>query len=825
MSNFNGNTGNESGLDNGSADIFVNSIKINDISTPGLPLKVDANKEIYSTTLDISDTSGLQAALDATITNPYVGVLQASDFRSDNINSYNTTIQSLVASNATKLSKIDVNDQSIVSNLTLSDNTKKITTERIDVDNISSKAGSIGTINLTGTVTQIGSQYYIENSTTPANNFRIDMLGGSTELQGRNGDVILKSQADKVIIQGTELEAQCPIKTTSTTQSSSSITGSIQTYGGLGVVGFINNGDGINTDGNLTAVDVSTANITSVDTDLVLVKGQILNIDQEILNLQNTKYDKTGGILTGDLIHNGNNVQLQGSGSIQIQNQGTVQIQPTGALTMKGHGVLGEINMSNNKITNLANPINPLDAATRNYVDTAISGIPPVDLTDLNIKTLNISLTQTNSNKTQFDKPIYINDLVTQELYNPSTSLKSDVTIISGSINDIWDDNTSTFLEVSGPTTGGVSNGQIQIDCSLIKTNFAGQGALAIFGITGQRYTVSLSTGGTLTPPEANGWVVLNNVDFCNSIYIYGTGSAPFTCRVYALAITDFSGNVQTLITNPTSFVLSQSATRKYVDDKFINPNITGDLSVSGKILPTVNGGGDLGSSSLHWDNLRMTGQIVNDQGAQINMNEGTDLRLLGNSIRLDGAIEANGELSSNVSLVLNQVAPPANKPNFGKLYMNNSQLKYQFAGIEYPIAGNGISKVVKKFSPNAATTILYDDNFITIRYIQADLQPSFVLKTTPSGQGGFPSWVDTSIVFVGGNIGTSGNGDGIGTIGIKCFFYGNITRNTNYNHLNYGSTSRCMLCAESDLNYPTYTLNLITGDLAWAGVSIVERF
>jgi hypothetical protein len=85
MSNFNGNTGFESGLDNGTADIFVNSVKINDISTPGLPLKVDANKEIYSTTLDISDTSGLQAALDATITNPYVGVLQASDFKSDNI--------------------------------------------------------------------------------------------------------------------------------------------------------------------------------------------------------------------------------------------------------------------------------------------------------------------------------------------------------------------------------------------------------------------------------------------------------------------------------------------------------------------------------------------------------------------------------------------------------------------------------------------------------------------------------------------------------------------------------------------------------------------
>ena len=70
MSNFNGNTG-SSELTDGNADIYVNSVKINNISTPFLPLKTDANKEIYSTTLNISDTSGLQAALDSTITNPY----------------------------------------------------------------------------------------------------------------------------------------------------------------------------------------------------------------------------------------------------------------------------------------------------------------------------------------------------------------------------------------------------------------------------------------------------------------------------------------------------------------------------------------------------------------------------------------------------------------------------------------------------------------------------------------------------------------------------------------------------------------------------------
>ncbi len=117
----------------------------------------------------------------------------------------------------------------------------------------------------------------------------------------------------------------------------------------------------------------------------VNVEGQVINISQEIVNLQNTKYDKTGGVLTGDLIHNGNNVQLQGTGAIQLQNQGTVQIQPTGALTMKGHGVLGEINMSNNKIINVATPTDPFDVSTKSYVD---GNIP--SLTDLEHKTQNI---------------------------------------------------------------------------------------------------------------------------------------------------------------------------------------------------------------------------------------------------------------------------------------------------------------------------------------------------------------------------------------------------------------------------------------------------
>jgi len=146
----------------------------------------------------------------------------------------------------------------------------------------------------------------------------------------------------------------------------------------------------VNIDGDAKEVNF-TGNVL---VNNVNVEGQVINISQEIANLQNTKYDKTGGVLTGDLIHNGNDVQLQGTGAIQLQNQGTiqiqnqgaVQIQPTGALTLKGHGVIGEVNMGNHKIINVATPTDPFDAATKSYVDVNI----PSSLTDLERKTQNI---------------------------------------------------------------------------------------------------------------------------------------------------------------------------------------------------------------------------------------------------------------------------------------------------------------------------------------------------------------------------------------------------------------------------------------------------
>jgi hypothetical protein len=64
MNNFLGGGGDsDSALKNGTEDLFVNSLKINNL-TANLPIKTDSNKSIYSTLLSISDVENLQDALD-----------------------------------------------------------------------------------------------------------------------------------------------------------------------------------------------------------------------------------------------------------------------------------------------------------------------------------------------------------------------------------------------------------------------------------------------------------------------------------------------------------------------------------------------------------------------------------------------------------------------------------------------------------------------------------------------------------------------------------------------------------------------------------------
>ncbi len=61
-------------------------------------------------------------------------------------------------------------------------------------------------------------------------------------------------------------------------------------------------------------------------------------------------------------------------------------------------------------ISGVRTPVNQNDATTKNYVDTQISNIPPVDLSELENKTQNISLNETDGTKTTMTQELILQD-------------------------------------------------------------------------------------------------------------------------------------------------------------------------------------------------------------------------------------------------------------------------------------------------------------------------------------------------------------------------------------------------------------------------------
>ena len=78
---------------------------------------------------------------------------------------------------------------------------------------------------------------------------------------------------------------------------------------------------------------------------------------------------------SGSFQHAGSSFQVQGVGPVQIQNTGSCAITPQGSLTLSAHTNTGEVDMSNNRITNMAEPTNATDAATKQYVDSIPTGV------------------------------------------------------------------------------------------------------------------------------------------------------------------------------------------------------------------------------------------------------------------------------------------------------------------------------------------------------------------------------------------------------------------------------------------------------------------
>ena len=84
-------------------DIILASITANNLQ-PSKPVKTDSTRRLVSSSLEISDIEGLQAALLSTITLPYQGTLEATNFQTGETNLNALAVS--VANNTSNLGKL-----------------------------------------------------------------------------------------------------------------------------------------------------------------------------------------------------------------------------------------------------------------------------------------------------------------------------------------------------------------------------------------------------------------------------------------------------------------------------------------------------------------------------------------------------------------------------------------------------------------------------------------------------------------------------------------------------------------------------------------------
>ena len=87
-------TSNGGDIADGTVTIFGSTIGASNLD-PSKALKTNAVNQLVSSNLDISDVNNLQTELDNALTNPFVGTLEATDFKTDTFTSVNAEFTSL----------------------------------------------------------------------------------------------------------------------------------------------------------------------------------------------------------------------------------------------------------------------------------------------------------------------------------------------------------------------------------------------------------------------------------------------------------------------------------------------------------------------------------------------------------------------------------------------------------------------------------------------------------------------------------------------------------------------------------------------------------
>lgn len=274
------------------------------------------------------------------------------------------------------------------------------------------------------------------------------------------------------------------------------------------------------------------------------------------------------------------NINLTGpiTGTVSFDGSGDVNIATTivssTAPTFAGATYTANVNMSGNTITNLADPINPQDAATKNYVDASRSGLD-VKVSVRAATLSNIALTGT---QTIDGVSLNVGDRVLVK--NQTTASQNGIYVVAaGAWSRSTDANSSTnitpglFTFVEEGTTNSdqgfvlATNGAITVDTTALSfTQFSGTGEIITGpGLVKNGNTLdinstyvgqtSLVTVGTVTTGTWQATIV--------SPQFGGTGVNNGTSTLTLGGNTSFSGAFATVInvTGPTNVTLPTSGT------------------------------------------------------------------------------------------------------------------------------------------------------------------------------------------------------------------------------------------------------------------------